>query len=202
MPTRRRFLCAVPAAGLARAADAPVAPAIASGGRGRLSKPLVSHLGYRPSSGKHLLFEAASGAKQARVVRMHKNVNPPGLRIPLQPAGSDFGDWLVGDFSALNEPGVYRAAVEFQFFEPLAPVSPAGMAASWKPGRTISSWPMTCGMRRSASWSITTRYSAVAPAPWLQHSLPHRPNPAHGWRARQTHAGRLALRARSCTGPS
>jgi hypothetical protein len=47
---------------------------------------------------------------------MRKKGFDPALMIQLRPGGPDFGEWLVGDFSALREPGIYRASVPFQFF--------------------------------------------------------------------------------------
>jgi hypothetical protein len=86
------------------------------GSRGAFRKPLVNHLGYRPHSAKYLVLEDLPGAREAHVVRMHKKGFNASLTVPLRQAGDDFGNWLVGDFSALTEPGTYRTSVPFQFF--------------------------------------------------------------------------------------
>lgn len=124
MPTRRDLiLSAVPiAAAAATTAAKGVTPERATppGASQRFHpgffKPLVSHLGYRTSGAKNVVIKAAPGVRQARIVRMEKVGQDATLVVPLHAVGNDFGDWRLGDFSALTEPGTYRAAVAFQLF--------------------------------------------------------------------------------------
>src|SRR5258708_224904 len=76
------------------------------------AKPFVSHLGYGGAEGKHVLMQDIPGDKTFAVV------NVGSLRAgtlvftgPLVKSGSDLGSWLIGDFSAVTAPGVYRVSV-------------------------------------------------------------------------------------------
>jgi hypothetical protein len=105
-----------------------------SAARGAFRKPLVNHLGYRPHGAKHLVLEELPEAREARVVRMRKKGFDASLTVPLRKAGDDFGSWLVGDFSALIEPGTYRVSVPFQFS-----AGDRGAADAW-PNGVIEAW--------------------------------------------------------------
>ena len=124
MPTRRQLiLSAVPiaTAAMTAAADGVTAGrAIPSSApqpfHPGFFKPLVSHAGYRTSGAKNMVIRTAPGVREVRIVRMKKLGQDATLVVPLRPGGSDFGNWHLGEFSALSEPGTYRAAVAFQLF--------------------------------------------------------------------------------------
>ena len=134
MPTRRELiLSAVPIATAAATTAAhgatPERPTPQSAPQpfhAGFLKPLVSHLGYRTSGSKNVVIKSAPGVRQARIVRMKKLGMDASLVVPLHAGGKDFGDWLHGDFSALTEPGTYRAAIAFQLFSGMAHPTDSG----------------------------------------------------------------------------
>lgn len=134
MPTRRELiLAAVPIATAAATTAAhgatperAIPPSAPQRFHPGFFKPLVSHLGYRTSGAKNVVIRSAPGVREARIVRMKKLGMDASLVIPLRAAGNDFGDWLHGDFSALTEPGTYRAAIAFQLFSGMAHPTDSG----------------------------------------------------------------------------
>src|SRR5215831_5789220 len=150
MPTRRELiLSAVPIATAAVATAARGAtregatPATApQPSHPGFFKPLVSHLGYRTSGAKNVVIKSAPGIREARIVRMKKLGQDASLVIPLHVGGNDFGDWLHGDFSALTEPGTYRAAIAFQLFAGSSHTTNTGSQSSldaWSRG-IVETW--------------------------------------------------------------
>ncbi len=154
MPTRRDLFAMLPATaaalsvradGRAAAAARPLPDACGDGGRtygvaGAHLHPVVSHLGYRPGSSKRVIVRNLPGASQARVVRMFRKNAPPALVAPLQRTGTDFGEWLSADLSAVKEPGVYRVAVPWQYFAGDATAKSAwdrGVIDAWSANFTI-----------------------------------------------------------------
>lgn len=154
MPTRRDLLSMLPGSAVLLSARANAAP-VASGPAPQLPcspaqesygvagvhlHPVVNHLGYRPDSAKHVMLKSPPGAAVARVVHMFRKNAPPALVAPLRRTGTDFGDWLTADISAIKEPGIYRVAVPWQYFSGDPASSKAwdkGVVDAWSANFTI-----------------------------------------------------------------
>jgi hypothetical protein len=79
--------------------------------QGQFPQVLVNQLGFRPDAGKFLVVAGASGAEDFRVVNMRQKGFQPSFVGKLTRTGTELGDYLVGDFSAFDRPGIYRVAV-------------------------------------------------------------------------------------------
>lgn len=80
-------------------------------GAGRTIVPYVNHVGYRPGAAKFVMIEDLPGAESFEIISMHKKGNEPSFAGTLVRAGTDFGSYRIGDFSALRHPGTYRTSV-------------------------------------------------------------------------------------------
>ena len=74
-------------------------------------KVLVNHIGFRPDAGKYLVIDGVKGAEKFEIVNMHQKGSKPSYVGKLARTGNDLGEYLIGDFSDLREPGIYRASV-------------------------------------------------------------------------------------------
>jgi hypothetical protein len=81
-----------------------------------LPQLLVNHLGFRPSAAKTLLVRSVPGAKRFSVIGMrHPKGAKPALIGELTESWPDLGHYQVGNFSALQESGVYRISVHADY---------------------------------------------------------------------------------------
>jgi len=74
-------------------------------------KVLVNHIGFRPDAGKYLVVDGVKGAEKFEIVNMHQKGSKPSYVGKLAPTGNALGEYLIGDFSDLGEPGIYRSSV-------------------------------------------------------------------------------------------
>ena len=114
-PSRRQFLSGSAGlaglAGLAAFAETRFEPGAAETATG----VLVNHLGFTPWAPKSCLY-AATRPLEFKVLRA--DTGRQVLRGRLAPVRGDLGDYAVGDFSALKQPGRYRIAAGNSTSEP------------------------------------------------------------------------------------
>ncbi len=73
---------------------------------------LVNHIGFRPEAGKYLVVDGVKGAQGFALVNMREKKGfDPSFAGSLVPAGTELGQFLLGDFSEVKQPGVYRIHV-------------------------------------------------------------------------------------------
>ena len=80
-------------------------------GQKRLRKPLLNHVGFRPTDPKHVVVAGAETGQSFQIYQVRTKAIPPRFTGKLLPAGGDFGPYRIGDFSAVKEPGFYRVSV-------------------------------------------------------------------------------------------
>jgi hypothetical protein len=68
---------------------------------------IVNHLGFTPTAAKWCLLP---GTRPLEFKVLRVDSGRPVLRGRLSPSRGDLGDYVVGDFSAVKEPGSYRIA--------------------------------------------------------------------------------------------
>ncbi len=85
---------------------------MARAARGHSPRVMVNHIGYTPRAGKHVVVDGVRGARRFNVVNMRQLGYHHALEGKLVRGGADLGRFLIGDFSALQEPGIYRVSVE------------------------------------------------------------------------------------------
>ena len=81
---------------------APVKPAIT-----------LNHLGFLPNARKTVLFRQAGSVAPAEFTlsEIGSNAKPRQWSRPLRPVKCDFGPCLAGDFSDIEQPGLYQVTV-------------------------------------------------------------------------------------------
>ena len=97
---------ALTSSGAVNAADSQPLPDVSNGGI-FWPRILVSHAGYRPEAAKFVVIGNIQGATKFDVLKMGKKGFDADFSAPLQPAGPDLGEYQIGDFSRLSDPGVY-----------------------------------------------------------------------------------------------
>jgi hypothetical protein len=76
-------------------------------------KVLVNHRGFRPEAGKYCLAVGIEGAKEFSLLNMLEGKGfHPSFTGKLTNTGDHMGNYLIGDFSGFNKPGVYRVWVD------------------------------------------------------------------------------------------
>jgi hypothetical protein len=124
--SRRRFLAGSGAlaglAGLAACAGAWFQRDATEAAKG----VIVDQLGFTPVAPKHCLHP---GTRPLEFRVLRADTGRMVLRSRLSPLRGDLGDYLVGDFGAVKEPGKYRIAVGNSTSEPFA-IDPALYAES------------------------------------------------------------------------
>jgi glycosyl hydrolase family 9/cellulase-like Ig domain-containing protein len=117
---RRRFLLA-PAASVLKAWQKPQPLQILPAEQQRLEtlrpapKPAIAlnHLGFLPKARKIVIYRLTGGAAPAEfsVQDIGQPPQPFRLVLPLEKVTSDFGNFMVGDFSELERDGMYQVTV-------------------------------------------------------------------------------------------
>ncbi len=79
--------------------------------RARYPRVLVNHVGFRPDAGKFVVVDGIPGAKRFEILNLHQRGFAPSFTSELTAAGSDLGEYLMGDFSAFTRPGTYKVCV-------------------------------------------------------------------------------------------
>jgi hypothetical protein len=132
-------------------------------------KVLVNHIGFRPDAGKYLVVDGVKGAKKFEIVNMHQKGSKPSYVGKLARTGNDLGEYLIGDFSDLREPGIYRASVMGNYTFGYLELSSLVAQLCYR--------RYSLGRSHRQTRKLLSRRELRSKQTWLQHPLSHGQDP-------------------------